>query len=76
MTIESELRAGTSMITLDGIHTPLQQDIQIKAHGYPYAVWRWIVTQDAEEEMSERSFELISTSVLPVTAAESAVQTE
>jgi hypothetical protein len=75
-TYESELQARTSMIALDGTHTPLQQDIQIRAHGYPYAVWRWIVTQDTEEPMSDNDFELISTSDLPVTATESAVQTE
>ena len=75
-TYESELQAGTSTIALDGTHTPLQQDIQIRAHGFPYAVWSWIVTQDTEESMSDNDFELISASVLPVTAAESAVQTE
>ena len=75
-TYVAELEARTSMIGLFGPRTPLQQDINIKAHGYPMAVWRWIVAQDTEEPKSDNEFELVSTADLPVTAAESAVQTE
>ena len=42
-----------------GPHTAAQQDVHIKASGYPMAVWRWIVAPDYDGDTLDDGFQLI-----------------
>ncbi len=38
---EKDLLTGSDILTHHGPHTAAQQDVHIRAFGYPMAVWRW-----------------------------------
>jgi hypothetical protein len=38
---EEDLLTGSDILTHHGPHTAAQQDVHIRAFGYPMAVWRW-----------------------------------
>ena len=59
---ESSVRNPCEIVTHHGIHSADQQDVHVKAHGYPMAVWQWVVSPDWEGDALDDAFELVGTS--------------
>ena len=49
-------------LTHHGLHSADQQEVHIKAHGYPMAVWRWIASPDWDGDTLDDGFELVGPS--------------
>ena len=56
---EASVRNPSEVLTHHGTHNADQQDVHIRAHGYPMAVWRWVVSPDLDEDALDAGFELV-----------------
>ena len=59
---EASVRNPSEVLTHHGTHDADQQDVHIRAHGYPMAVWRWVVSPDLGGDTLDAGFELVGTS--------------